>query len=149
MLDLGTYLAKVGDENPILGQQVFRDLVVDCDFISAYRMGLVGDETRGSVDKEKSVRGLTSLIWRHSQLNPDLARTHVIPAWMRVMDALRRVEASRGPLIKKGDSQNQESTIALWAELGVGLKIQEADSVAAGSVRFGSVRELVPLSKKV
>ncbi|KAG9044103.1 hypothetical protein FS837_008766 [Tulasnella sp. UAMH 9824] len=120
-------MLEVGNENFLLGQHVFRDLVVDCDFIAAYGMGLVGDEAQGNLDKENSVRGFTTLIWKYSQLNPDVARTHVVPAWMRVMDALRRVDTSRGPLITRGESQNQESTIALWAELGDSLKIIESE----------------------
>lgn len=44
------------------------------------------------------------------------------------MDALRRVDSIRGPLITRGESQHQESTIAIWTELGDSLKIVESEA---------------------
>lgn len=133
LCDIVEYVIRAELEDEHLAQSILRDLIVDHDLFFAFGMILAGEEKLGCLARAKSIEGFIDVVLR--LCDDDLRINYVVPAWLHVMKALRKISSYRGPLTFRNAQKETILTIPVWERFGEDLGMEETEMRAAARTK--------------
>ncbi|KAG8943993.1 hypothetical protein FRC04_002382 [Tulasnella sp. 424] len=129
LCDIVEYVVRAELEDEHLAQSILRDLIVNHDIFFAFGMILAGGEKYGCFARARSIEGFIDVVLR--LCDDDLRINYVVPAWLHVMKALRKISSYRGPLTFRNAQKETILTIPVWERFGEDLGMEETEMRAA------------------
>lgn len=127
--DIVEYVVGAELEDEHLARSILRELIVDHDIFFAFGMILAGGEKHGGFARAESIEEFIHVVLR--LCDDDLRINYVVPAWLHVMKALRKISSYRGPLTLRNAQKENILAITVWERFGANLGMEETEMRAA------------------